>query len=37
MGQDMQLGSSEKHVQGPARTAFRLLQIPEPDPFSLWM
>lgn len=37
MDQKLQLQHSEKNVPRAARAAFCLLQIPEPDPFSLWV
>lgn len=37
MDQKLQLQHSEKNVPRAARVAFCLLQIPEPDPFSLWV
>lgn len=37
MDRKLQLRHSEKNVPRATRAAFCLLQIPEPDPFSLWV
>lgn len=37
MDQKLQLQHSEKNVPRATQAAFCLLQIPEPDPFSLWV
>lgn len=37
MDQKLQLRHAEKNIPRAARAVFCLLQIPEPDPFSLWV
>lgn len=37
MDQKLQLQHEEKNIPRAVRAAFCLLQIPEPDPFSLWV